>query len=112
VDPYSPLFKEMAHDHARPWELFGEDKEAHLGPGAAGGANATTIFPSSPRLLKGGLKLLNLDNCTAQQIIALQYKPDSLRRSLGGTETRNHVEVFHLAALLAETPTWSETEAI
>ncbi|QSJ19376.1 hypothetical protein JYQ62_12020 [Nostoc sp. UHCC 0702] len=41
-----------------------------------------TTFPGSPRLLKGGIVLLDADTSVVQRIIVLQYNPDSLSRSL------------------------------
>ena len=39
-------------------------------------------FPQSPRLIKGGIVLLDATTGTVQRIIALQYNPDSLTRTL------------------------------
>jgi hypothetical protein len=41
-----------------------------------------TTFPNSPRLLKGGLALIDPASSAMQRIIALQYNPDTLSRSL------------------------------
>jgi hypothetical protein len=41
-----------------------------------------TSFPKSPRLIKGGIVLINVDTSVTQQVIALQYNPDTLTRSL------------------------------
>jgi hypothetical protein len=41
-----------------------------------------TSFPRSPRILKGGIVLLDPETATIQQIIPLQYNPDSITRSL------------------------------
>jgi hypothetical protein len=41
-----------------------------------------TTFPNSPRLLKGGIVLLDPDTSAVQRIIALQYNPDTLTRTL------------------------------
>jgi len=41
-----------------------------------------TGFPNSPRLLKGGIVTLDPDTSVVQSIIALQYNPDSLSRTL------------------------------
>jgi hypothetical protein len=41
-----------------------------------------TGFPNSPRLLKGGIVTMDLDTSTVQGVIALQYNPDSLSRTL------------------------------
>src|SRR6266481_4065745 len=39
-------------------------------------------FPGSPRLLKGGIVLVDPDSAAVQRIISLQYNPDTLTRSL------------------------------
>lgn len=39
-------------------------------------------FPSSPRLVKGGIVLLNPGTAAVQRIISLQYNPDTITRSL------------------------------
>jgi hypothetical protein len=39
-------------------------------------------FPGSPRLLKGGIVLVDPDTAAVQRIISLQYNPDTLTRSL------------------------------
>lgn len=41
-----------------------------------------TTFPGSPRLLKGGIVLIDPDTSAVQRIIALQYNPDTLSRTL------------------------------
>jgi len=41
-----------------------------------------TTFPRSPRLLKGGIVLVDPATGAVKRIIALQYNPDSLTRSL------------------------------
>jgi hypothetical protein len=41
-----------------------------------------TTFPNSPRLLKAGLVLVNPESQTPERVIALQYNPDSLSRTL------------------------------
>lgn len=38
-------------------------------------------FPGSPRLVKGGIVLLDTGSGVVQKVIALQYNPDSLTRS-------------------------------
>ncbi len=39
-------------------------------------------FPGSPRLLKGGIVLVDPDNGTVLRVIPLQYNPDTLSRTL------------------------------
>ena len=41
-----------------------------------------TTFPGSPRLVKGGIVLLDSDTSVVQRVISLQYNPDTLTRSL------------------------------
>jgi hypothetical protein len=41
-----------------------------------------TGFPRSPRLLRGGLVLLNPTSGTVQKVLPLQYNPDSITRTL------------------------------
>ncbi len=41
-----------------------------------------TTFPNSPRILKGGLVLIDPESARVLRIISLQYNPDSLSRSL------------------------------
>jgi hypothetical protein len=41
-----------------------------------------TTFPRSPRLLKGGLVLIDPITAAVQRIIVLQYNPDTLSRTL------------------------------
>jgi hypothetical protein len=41
-----------------------------------------TSFPNSPRLLKGGIVVLNPQTSTVERVITLQYNPDTLSRSL------------------------------
>jgi Contractile injection system tube protein len=39
-------------------------------------------FPNSPRLIKGGIVTMDPDTSAVRNVIALQYNPDSLSRSL------------------------------
>ncbi|HTA23113.1 MAG TPA: hypothetical protein VK763_06240 [Terriglobales bacterium] len=41
-----------------------------------------SAFPNSPRLVKGGIVTMDPDTAVVQSIIALQYNPDSLTRTL------------------------------
>jgi hypothetical protein len=41
-----------------------------------------TTFPNSPRLLKGGIVLIDPTTGAVQRVIALQYNPDTLTRTL------------------------------
>lgn len=42
----------------------------------------SSAFPGSPRILKGGLVLIDAGSGSVLRVIALQYNPDSLTRSL------------------------------
>jgi hypothetical protein len=41
-----------------------------------------TTFPGSPRLIKGGIVLIDAETAIVQRVITLQYNPDTLTRSL------------------------------
>jgi hypothetical protein len=41
-----------------------------------------TTFPCSPKILKGGIVLIDPDTSAVQRIIALQYNPETLSRTL------------------------------
>jgi hypothetical protein len=41
-----------------------------------------TTFPNSPKLLKGGLVLIDPETSAVQRVIALQYNPETLSRTL------------------------------
>ena len=41
-----------------------------------------TTFPGSPRLVKGGIVVLDVDTGTVVRVITLQYNPDTLTRSM------------------------------
>lgn len=64
-------------------------------------------FPGSPRLLKGGLVLLDPVTGSMRSIIPLQYNPESLTRSLQikgcGGETGDRVEALRLTGPPVET---------
>jgi hypothetical protein len=66
-----------------------------------------TTFPGSPQLLKGGIVLVDPDNGTPVRVIALQYNPDTLTRTLQvqgiGQESGDRLEVFRLKAPPIET---------
>ncbi len=66
-----------------------------------------SAFPNSPRLVKGGLVLVDPDSGTVQKIIVLQYNPDTLTRSLqpqGVTgETADRSEALRLKGPPIET---------
>jgi len=66
-----------------------------------------TGFPQSPRLLKGGLVLMDVTTSTVQRIIALQYNPDSVSRSFQiqgvGADTGDRSELLRLKGPPVET---------
>lgn len=66
-----------------------------------------SAFPNSPRLLKGGLVLVDPGSGAVQRIIVLQYNPDSLTRTLQAQtvrqETRDRSEALRLTGPAIET---------
>ena len=66
-----------------------------------------TAFPNSPRLIRGGIVLVDPDSSAIVQIITLQYNPDSLSRSLQaqavGLDSGDRSEVLRLKAPAVET---------
>ena len=66
-----------------------------------------TTFPNSPRLLKGGIVLLDPETSAVQRIIRLQYNPDTLTRTLQvqgiGTEGGDRSEVLRIKGPPVET---------
>jgi hypothetical protein len=66
-----------------------------------------SAFPGSPQLLKGGIVLLNPDTGQPVQIIAMQYNPDTLTRTLQaqgiGPEPGDRLEALRLKAPPIET---------
>ena len=66
-----------------------------------------TTFPGSPRLLKGGIVLIDPHTSVVQRIIALQYNPDTLTRTLQvqgvGQESGDRLEALRLKGPPVET---------
>ncbi len=66
-----------------------------------------TTFPGSPRLLKGGIVLLDPGSSRVKRIIALQYNPDTLTRTLqaqsSGAESADRSEALRLKGPPVET---------
>lgn len=66
-----------------------------------------TTFPGSPRILKGGIVLLNPDSGAILRIITLQYNPDTLTRTLqvqgSAAESGNRMETLRLKGPPIET---------
>src|SRR5215471_20476510 len=64
--------------------------------------------PISPRLVKGGIVTLDPDTSVIQSVIALQYNPDSLSRTLQiqavqGAQDGTRVDALRLRGPAAET---------
>ena len=66
-----------------------------------------STFPNSPKLLKGGIVLIDPDSAAVQRIIVLQYNPDSLSRTLqvkgAGAESGDRSEALRLTGPPVET---------
>ena len=66
-----------------------------------------TTFPNSPAVLKGGLVLIDPTTAAVLRVIALQYNPDTLTRSLqpraAGESTTDHSEALRLKGPPIET---------
>ncbi|MEP7343052.1 MAG: hypothetical protein ABI977_35320 [Acidobacteriota bacterium] len=65
-----------------------------------------TTFPNSPRLLKGGIVLIDPDSGAVGRIITLQYNPETLTRSLqikAASEGGDRSEALRLSGPPVET---------
>ncbi|HQF16587.1 MAG: hypothetical protein A4E45_01454 [Methanosaeta sp. PtaB.Bin039] len=65
-----------------------------------------TTSPTTPRLLKGGLILLDPETSAVQRVITLQYNPDTLSRTLqvqGVGETQDRSQAMRLKGPPVET---------
>jgi len=64
-------------------------------------------FPGSPKLLKGGIVLIDPDSGVVQRVIVLQYNPDTLSRTLQiqsvAAESQNRSEALRLKGPPIET---------
>jgi hypothetical protein len=65
-------------------------------------------FPGSPRLVKGGIVTLDVDTSVVKSVIALQYNPDSLNRTLQiqavqGAQDGTRVDALRLRGPAVET---------
>jgi hypothetical protein len=64
-------------------------------------------FPGSPKLLKGGIVLIDPDSGVVQRVIVLQYNPDTLTRTLQvqsvTAESQNRSEALRLKGPPIET---------
>jgi len=66
-----------------------------------------TTFPNSPKVLKGGIVLIDAESARVLRIISLQYNPDSLSRSFqvqgAGGEGGNRSEALRFKGPAIET---------
>jgi len=66
-----------------------------------------TTFPGSPRILKGGIVLIDPNTSRVQRMIVLQYNPDTLSRTLQvqgvGAESGDRLEALRLKGPPVET---------
>ena len=66
-----------------------------------------STFPGSPRLLKGGIVVVDPVTAAVLRVINLQYNPDTLTRSLQikgvGAETGDRIEALRLKGPPVET---------
>lgn len=66
-----------------------------------------SAFPGSPRVLMGGIVLLDPESTAVQRVIVLQYNPETLTRSLQpqavGAESGDRLEVLRLKGAPIET---------
>jgi hypothetical protein len=65
-----------------------------------------SAFPNSPRLIKGGIVLVDPDSGTVQRIIVFQYNPETLTRTLqpqGVQESGDRSEALRLTGPPIET---------
>ena len=73
-----------------------------------------TTFPGSPRLLRGGIVLVDPETAAVQRIIALQYNPKTLSRSLEvqsvQAEGADRSEALRLTGPAVETITLNDVE--
>lgn len=66
-----------------------------------------TTFPGSPRLIKGGIILIDPETSAVQRTITLQYNPETITRTLqvqgAGSESSNRSEALRLKGPPVET---------
>jgi hypothetical protein len=66
-----------------------------------------TTFPGSPRLIRGGIVLIDPESSAVRRVIVLQYNPETITRSLQaqgiGAESGDRVEALRLKAPPVET---------
>jgi hypothetical protein len=68
---------------------------------------ATAPSPDSPKILKGGIALVNNETAQVERLIALQYNPESLTRSVQirgvSGDSGDHIEALRLKGPPIET---------
>lgn len=65
-----------------------------------------TTFPGSPRLIKGGIVLIDAGTAAIKRVIVLQYSPDTISRTLqvqGAGESGDRSEALRLKGAPVET---------
>jgi hypothetical protein len=65
-----------------------------------------STFPGSPRILKGGIALIDPTTAAVQRIIVMQYNPDSVTRTLqpqGVSDSADKSEALRLKSAAVET---------
>ena len=65
-----------------------------------------TTFPNSPRLVRGGLVLIDPDNSNVRRVIAFQYNPETLTRRLqiqAGEQAGDRSEALRISGPPVET---------
>src|SRR5439155_20385796 len=69
--------------------------------------DSVSSFPGSPRLLRGGIVLVDLYTSAIQRVVVLQYNPDTMTRTLqvqGETgDATDHLEALRLKGPPIET---------
>lgn len=64
-------------------------------------------FPGKPKLVRGGIALVDIDTSSVLRVAGLQYNPDTLTRTLqvqgAGGESPDHLEALRLKAPPIET---------
>jgi hypothetical protein len=66
-----------------------------------------STFPGSPRLLRGGIILVDIETSRLERVVQLQYNPDTMTRSLqvqgASGEATDHLEALRLKGPPIET---------
>jgi len=71
-----------------------------------------TTFPGAPRLLKGGLVLVDPDSGAVQRVVALQYNPASLTRTLTAQTAEEEADRSQALRLLGAPKETYKLEAV